>query len=420
MALYKGSTKVSWSSNWFNPSNSGTTGQLLTKTAAWYNWADAPETGIWSSNDTYENVIYLSQAEYDALTTKDPNTLYSTPDDAESWAFEPENVWTEWDKLQKTSAWYEWVNWELVEITEWQPADYSAMRWPCAEGFHVPLQTEWQWLKTIMDWLGLTTWDNWRINLHMPFAGYRSNDSADLSYQGSFGYYWSSSPFGSGYPNFARYLYLTSSSVQADYYNNRAGGHSVRCFKDSFEVPTSSWTVIQWTIGSAWIFWNQSDWIISITSDGSTWYTIMDKNLWATSVYNNGDTLSEANCGKYYQWGNNYWFAWTWSVTTSSTQVDASDYWPWNYYSGSTFITGSKDWSSVQNDNLRWWVTWIIPATYDEAVAWWVELAVKDYVDDELSTKVASWDSWVSYTLKVASSAPASWTANTIITIVTD
>jgi hypothetical protein len=29
-------------------------------------------------------MVHLTQAEYEALETKDPNTFYSTPDDAES------------------------------------------------------------------------------------------------------------------------------------------------------------------------------------------------------------------------------------------------------------------------------------------------------------------------------------------------
>lgn len=97
MALYKGSTKVSWTWVGFEPSNVWTTWQLLTKTSAWYNWADAPETGIWSSNDTYENVVYLSQAEYDALTTKDPNTLYSTPDGEAGSFVDDTAFWSSWD-----------------------------------------------------------------------------------------------------------------------------------------------------------------------------------------------------------------------------------------------------------------------------------------------------------------------------------
>lgn len=273
--------------------------------------------------------------------------------------FSPENTGNTWDKLEKTPTGYQWVKWELVEIIE-TPDDYSAMQWPAPSWFHIPLTTEWQWVKTIMDWLGLTTWDGWRINLHMPFAGYRSFSAASIYSQGSTGFYWSSSFTYSASSDNARYLYLDLSIVGVGYSQARASGHSVRCFKNSFELPTSSWTVIQGTLWSAWIFWDTVNWLISITGDGTTWYTIADRNLWATTVYSDWATLSEANCGKYYQWGNNYWFAWTWSVTTSSTQVDASTYWPWNYYSSSTFITWDEDWSSVPNDNLRWWVTWIV------------------------------------------------------------
>ena len=108
---------------------------------------------------------------------------------------------------------------------------------------------------------------------------------------------------------------------------------------------------------SSWIYRNQSEWLISISSDGTNWITITDKNLWATTPYTYGDTLSNANCGNIYQRGNNYGFAWSGGFTTTTTKVDASGYWPWNYYSGSSFITmsdgeGSHDWTTVQNDNL--------------------------------------------------------------------
>ena len=231
-----------------------------------------------------------------------------------------------------------------------------ATQWPCPDGSHVPLRSEWEWLKTIMSWLGLTTWSNWKINLHMPFAGDRFYSSANTESQNSYGTYWSSSPLSS---TNASYFNLDSSAGSYGY--ARANGYSIRPFKNTYETPDSTWTVITWTLWSAWIFWNQTDWLISITSDWTTWYTIQDKNLWATTVYNNWDTLSESNCGKYYQWGNNYWFAWTGSITTSSTQVNAGTYWPWNYYDSSTFIKGNGDWSSVQNDNLRWWVDWNVP-----------------------------------------------------------
>jgi hypothetical protein len=247
------------------------------------------------------------------------------------------------------------------------------MQWPAPDGFHIPLLTEWQWLKTIMDWLGLTTWGDWRINLHMPFAGRRTRNTTPNPWgQGTQGQYWSSSPYDvSGRSVDARRLYISGSAVivENNNYSERANGLSIRCFKNSFETPTSSWTVINWTLGSAWIFRDTTNWLISITSDWTTWYTIQDKNLWANTVYSDWDTLSEANCWKYYQWGNNYGFSWTWSITTSSTQVDASSYWPWNYYNSSTFITWLWDWSSVRNDNLRWWVTWIIYWYWNEVTA---------------------------------------------------
>ena len=109
----------------------------------------------------------------------------------------------------------------------------------------------------------------------------------------------------------------------------------------------------------AWIYRNQTEWIISLSSDGTTWITIADKNLWATQVYNSWDTLSQANSGNFYQRWNNYGFPFTWATTTSSTQVNASTYWPWNYYSSGTFITSSNYyWDSSQNWNLWWWETW--------------------------------------------------------------
>jgi len=110
------------------------------------------------------------------------------------------------------------------------------------------------------------------------------------------------------------------------------------------------------------IYHNSDLWLISLSSDGSNWLTIADKNLWATTVWNSWDTLSESNCGKYYQRWNNYWFARTWSVSTSSSTVNASTYWPWNYYNSSIFRTVSNGWDSSNNYNLRWYTTWTVEA----------------------------------------------------------
>lgn len=154
----------------------------------------------------------------------------------------------------------------------------------------------------------------------------------------------------------------------ADYYTETSNTST------EYSTISANWWLVDWTYTYDTTDQQASDWntIISslkskgianatithdtvngeITMANGQWsFTIMDKNLWASVVYEDWDTLSEANCGKYYQWGNNYWFAWTGSVTTSSTQVDTTGYGPWNYYTGTDFIT-KADWSSPSNDDL--------------------------------------------------------------------
>lgn len=240
-------------------------------------------------------------------------------------------------------------------------------QWPSPSGFHVPLNTEWQAVRDIRVALGgwSSAWTNFWIALKLPFAGGRNYSSAGVENQGSYGLYWSSSRYDT---NNAYRLSFRSTALYPQNNNYRAYGFSVRCFKDTPTVPTSSWTKLYWTsVEAGWIFWSSTDWLISLSSDWNTWITMADKNLWATTVWNSWDTLSEANCGYYYQRWNNYGFPRTWGVTTSSTQVDASTYWPWNYYSSSTFITRSSSpysWDSTDNWNLWWWVsqwTWETP-----------------------------------------------------------
>lgn len=242
---------------------------------------------------------------------------------------------------------------------------WYATQWPAPDGFHVPLNTEWQAIVNI--WTALGGWStnsvNFSIALKLPFAGARDNSYADVYGQGDYGYYWSSSRYDAGYA-YILFLYRPDGTLRLDT-DARARGYSVRCFKNSPAIPTSSWTKLYWTsIESWWIFWSSNEWLISLSSDWQTWITIQDKNLGATQLWNSWDTLSEANAWKYYQWGNNYWFPRTWSVTTSLTQVDASSYWPWNYYSSNTFILKRSSpyrWDTTDNANLRWWVDGNVP-----------------------------------------------------------
>ena len=165
-------------------------------------------------------------------------------------------------------------------------------------------------------------------------------------------------------------------------------------------------------ITTPWIYHNASLWLISLSSDWSTRYTIADKNLGATQVYNSWDTLSEANCGKYYQWGNNYWFPYTWSITTSSTKVNAWTYWPWNYYSSGIFILWQYR-DSSQSANLWWWTTWTVGAMQWPCSSWfhipknteWATL-VQTWIT--LGSRTSSWWTAFSQYMKL----PLSWYRN--------
>lgn len=284
--------------------------------------------------------------------------------------FTPWGIATTGYVVTKTASGYEWAapQWTTYNAGEWIAiwTMHSDMQWPAPDGFHVPSSDEWAALCEILTSTfsmasNATTMGTY---LKMPAAGFRYWNDAAVYRVGEYGEYWSSTP----YSHIAFSLFFNSSNLDTDKDDTRAFGLSLRCFKDEPVIPTSSWTTLyDWSsvATGAWVFYNATDGLISASWDGTTWYTIMDKNLWATTVYNQWDTLTDANCGNFYQWGNNYSFPHSWTVTTSSTKIDTSNYWPWNYYNSSTFITTTSnihDWSSVRNDNLWWWVsqwTWI-------------------------------------------------------------
>lgn len=335
----------------------------------------------------------------------------------------------DWFSPRNRDLWW-WITWiqqkpvDIVERYYWGKTinDYSAMRWPCPSGYHIATISEWQSL--MWTWSHLWAWNiNWRwddvkLYLRIPFAWIRFPQNWDTTYNGTNWQWYSANLWTSTGPSTsddtARSFQITASSVRLDAISVRSAGYSVRPFKDVPVAPDSSWTTLyDWSSVAiwAWIFHNSTLWLISISWDWTTWTTIADKNLWATIIYSNWDTLSQANCGNFYQWWNCYWFPFSWNVTTSWTQVDASTYWPRNYYTSSTFITrnsGSSDWSSVKNDNLWWWVTWIqqriaeVKEVYYNTTKIWPAYPVWVYWNQSLWLISASsnWTDWVTITDK--------------------
>lgn len=131
-------------------------------------------------------------------------------------------------------------------------------------------------------------------------------------------------------------------------------------------------------VTSPWIYYNPDERIISISSNWSSWFTIADRNMRASKVFNYWDTLDGANRWWYYQRWNNFPFSPTW-WSTSSTKVNASSYWPWNYYYGWTFITANwnySSWDSSNNVNLRWQTTNTLIARQWPCY-WWYHVPTK-------------------------------------------
>lgn len=310
-------------------------------------WSTAPqnpqEWDLWY--DTVNHVLKIYNWTSRETVDTDTNTTYTAWTNIQISA---QNV------ISATDTTY--TAWEGIAISNWN--DYSAMRGPCSEWFHVPTKDEWVnliWILISTFWL--TNWNaTLKTYLKMPIIGrrYKNDSTPDEDY--STAYYWSCTYWATlvYYLNsFVSWIYPSSTT-------NSAYWLSVRWFKDVSVTPAGSSWVELFSYNDGWIYHNPTLWLISISSDWIDWITIADKNVWATTVYNDWDTPSEANCWKYYQRWNNYWFPFSWNVLTDNTQVDASTYWPWNYYSSNTFIIWNDSWDSSINKNLWWWETWVV------------------------------------------------------------
>lgn len=100
---------------------------------------------------------------------------------------------------------------------------------PCPPSWRVPPQNTWVGADTSSPWanIGRTIFGK----SYYPAAGYRNSDSGQLSYVGSYGFYWSSSPSSSSSYG-AGYLYFYSGNVYPLDNYSRAGGFSVRCVQE--------------------------------------------------------------------------------------------------------------------------------------------------------------------------------------------
>jgi hypothetical protein len=211
-------------------------------------------------------------------------------------------------------------------------------------------------------------------------------------------YVWSSAPTN---PTEWRLWYDTTNDVLKTYdgssWNEVWGGWSwewnTKTFylSDASDLTTAQEAYDRWISGKEPIIY-----ILNASPYTNSWPLFVKswtrKN--ATTVYFEWTTISKYD-------DSSTWKSWSYVIMcyfSISNWTVSSVYWPTSTYKTSMF--------------LATWVNYSTPYTpqYDGSPA------TKKYVDDSVS--VVSGDSWVTYTIKVSNSDPASWTANNIITLV--
>lgn len=277
----------------------------------------------------------------------------------------------EWDVLWFDSTSTKWKNvnkdyneWPGIKIGDY--IDYLLLQWPCNEWFHVPTKGDISWFGSLVtSVVSQADKGNIPTYLHMPMWGcLKVNNSGSgigsPTELDNYMYLWTSTPSEQNWQSY--YWMISRVGSISNSWNNRINAFGIRPFANEVVLPDNTWTVEYGTLGSSGIFHNATLWLITITNWETT-YTISDKNLWATVVYDTGDTKSADNVGCYYQWGNNNWFLFTGNSDTSTTKIDTTWYSATNPYTSSTLIVTNipiyeaKDWSTVDNDDLWGWAS---------------------------------------------------------------
>lgn len=225
---------------------------------------------------------------------------------------------------------------ETTPIVQW---DYTLLKWPCDDWYHVPLREEWNAIISL----------SWSIydpeKLHIPFSWNRNEYDATWENWWEESYFWTVTP-----NSWLVYVAYFHASTWGFLSRNRSMGNVIRAFRNVPIIPDWTWSEIV----SNRIWHNSEFWLITVRTWTDKYVTMQDKNVWATSAWSTEDPINSANRWKYFQRWNNNWFERNGSWDTSSTKVDTNTYWPNNPYNSDTFITWT-DWSTVKNDNLRWY-----------------------------------------------------------------
>ena len=140
------------------------------------------------------------------------------------------------DTIISTSS-LNWDDWKVDEST------VTNRQWPCPRGWHVP--SVWELNKLVSMMTGSNRSEKvtqLHSDLYIPFAGSRYYRDASVYNMGRYAGLWSSSPYSAPGP-FSRSLDLNVDGYLAMSTSSRANTISVRCFYDSYQPFTQSFTL---------------------------------------------------------------------------------------------------------------------------------------------------------------------------------
>jgi len=267
----------------------------------------------------------------------------------------------------------------FVYKPEQLPDDYSAMRGPCPEGYHLPTKSDFDRIISMMSSRGMNTYTEYEGLLKMPLMG-RRYGASDVAYAWDHTHYLACTATTAAGPSetivTCDAIWISTTYISTATGNNTSKyWYPIRPFKDIPIKPEPretwrTWLYITWSNRESWIAENTTLWIISIRDNNWKCLTIANKNLWATEAYVAGGGYTAARCWYFYQRWNNYGFAFSWTVSTTSAQSDTSNYGPSTYSKSSFYDWSSSNRMNPINLNLRWWETWVIP--------WWTVLVEKE------------------------------------------
>ena len=295
-----------------------------------------------------------------------------------------------WWSLTETTDWVDdtvnirdedylnWTDWKVDENT------VTDRQWPCPEWFHVP--SVWELAKlTKMFWLD-DEWSNYEevskamhTGLNIPFAGSRNYYYASVNNMGSYAYLWSSSPYSASNP-FPRYIYLNVDGYLGMDYSTRAYANSVRCFYDSYQPFTQSFTLsftgAEWGSISTWGIeaeeWSSISrddeagtvsisWTVVATGISDEWYAF---SWWLTDCVSGTVTTGCSFTGVFKTIPYTITYLWTWDdYVPSATGFTIKS-------NNITLTEPSKTWYTFtwrSGTNMEW-ITWTV--TISEWSTW--------------------------------------------------